>query len=103
MSEKHSRPRIVPLRKVACKPITDPAELAALEEMVRQQRGSGESLSVRTRGGVVPGTDPSGQGKQLAELVAGWSSQGQAVFLAELFERLPSEMLRSLGEAVQGQ
>ncbi len=101
MSEKPSRPRIVPLRRVTGKPVTDPAELEALQEMVRSHRSAGQPLGVRTRGGVSP-TDSFSQAEQLAEQVAGWSSQEQAVFLAGLLDRLSPDVLRFLAEAVRG-
>ncbi len=49
MSKKTSRPpKFAPLQHVTAEPITDPAELAAMDEMLRKRRKRKQAMSKKT-------------------------------------------------------
>src|SRR4051794_2417005 len=104
MDPKPSSPApIGPLQRVVAQPVTDPAELAAIEEMRKRQRQ--DVPAVRTRGSArVRGAGSTASGHEpgdLEALAATLSADELLAALERLVDRLGPDALRRLEERVR--
>jgi hypothetical protein len=78
---------------VVGEPVTDPDEIARMETLSRQHR----QTAAYQIGPSIAEAPPS----LLAQYIVEMESDEQQEFLDELIQRLPEDILRRLGEAVQ--
>jgi hypothetical protein len=110
MEKKSPRPRITPLRKVRAEPVTDPTELAELE----QQRNP-QSDGARTRGSVrlsgpetpLPVVElcrqlpPEQRPSVIMRMAASLSPEGELGLLEQLAAQLPADVARQLEQELR--